>query len=40
MKKKLADLPGLVCEQHPDVPWPHGDCPGPGMLPQAETRSQ
>jgi hypothetical protein len=20
-----------ICEQHPDKPWPHGDCPGPGM---------
>jgi hypothetical protein len=22
----------LVCEEHPDLPWPHGDCAGPGML--------
>jgi putative RNA ligase len=20
-----------VCERHPDRPWPHDDCPGPGM---------
>jgi hypothetical protein len=20
-----------ICEQHPDKPWPHGDCPGTGM---------
>jgi hypothetical protein len=23
---------GWVCEQHPDLEWPHGDCEGPGML--------
>jgi hypothetical protein len=23
---------GWVCEQHPDLEWPHGDCAGPGML--------
>jgi hypothetical protein len=28
----LADREGLVCEEHPDLPWPHGDCAGPGML--------
>jgi hypothetical protein len=22
-----------VCEQHPDRPFPHDDCPGPGMPP-------
>jgi hypothetical protein len=22
---------GWICEQHPDQPWPHGDCPGPGV---------
>jgi hypothetical protein len=22
-----------VCERHPDKPWPHDDCPGPGMPP-------
>lgn len=22
---------GWVCEQHPDRPWPHDDCEGPGM---------
>lgn len=20
-----------ICEQHPDKPWPHDDCAGPGM---------
>jgi hypothetical protein len=20
-----------VCEQHPNMPWPHDDCAGPGM---------
>ena len=23
---------GWVCEQHPDQPFPHDDCPGPGMV--------
>lgn len=23
----------LVCEQHPDRDWPHGDCSGPGCPP-------
>lgn len=23
---------GLVCEQHPEREWPHGDCAGPGMI--------
>lgn len=22
---------GLVCEQHPHLPFEHDDCPGPGM---------
>ena len=21
-----------VCEEHPEKPWPHDDCPGPGEL--------
>lgn len=21
----------MVCEEHPQAHWPHGDCPGPGM---------
>ena len=21
---------GWICEQHPDQPWPHDDCAGPG----------
>jgi hypothetical protein len=28
----LGNREGLVCEEHPDLPWPHGDCAGPGML--------
>jgi hypothetical protein len=22
---------GWICEQHPDNPWPHDACGGPGM---------
>jgi hypothetical protein len=22
---------GLICEQHPELPWPHDDCAGPRM---------
>jgi len=22
---------GRICEQHPDQPWPHGECAGPGV---------
>ena len=22
---------GWMCERHQGVPWPHDDCPGPGM---------
>jgi hypothetical protein len=22
---------GWICEAHPELGWPHGDCPGPGM---------
>ena len=22
---------GWICEAHPDRPWPHDDCAGPGM---------
>jgi hypothetical protein len=22
---------GWVCDIHPGEPWPHGDCPGPGV---------
>jgi hypothetical protein len=25
---KCAD--GWICEEHPDRPWPHDDCAGPG----------
>lgn len=24
----------MVCEEHPDKPWPHDDCLGPGMPPR------
>jgi hypothetical protein len=27
----LKCVDGWICEQHVDQPWPHGDCPGPGM---------
>lgn len=23
---------GWRCEEHPDKPWPHDDCPGPGFI--------
>lgn len=26
------ERPYWVCEQHPDMDWPHDDCAGPGML--------
>lgn len=29
---------GLCCEIHPDLDWPHGDCPGPGMTKAAAVR--
>lgn len=35
---RLADR-SLVCEEHPDLPWPHGDCAGPGMLREDVTES-
>ena len=22
---------GWICEEHPDQPWPHDDCSGPGV---------
>lgn len=22
---------GWICEEHPDKPWPHDDCAGPGV---------
>ncbi len=22
---------GWICEEHPDRPWPHDDCAGPGI---------
>lgn len=29
-----GDLSHIVmrCEEHPDLEWPHDDCPGPGVL--------
>jgi hypothetical protein len=27
---------GWVCEAHPDHPWPHDECGGPGMPHMAE----
>jgi hypothetical protein len=24
-------LDGLICDQHPERSWPHGDCPGPAV---------
>lgn len=33
MIDEMAELAGgWVCEQHPDLEWPHDDCAGPGML--------
>jgi hypothetical protein len=30
---------GWICEEHPDNPWPHDDCAGPGMqCPNPECR--
>lgn len=30
--ESIVDAAGdLVCEQHPELEWPHGDCDGPGM---------
>lgn len=28
---KLIEADGWMCEQHPGVQWPHGDCAGPGV---------
>jgi len=27
-----------VCEEHPDKPFPHDDCGGPGMMDEAGRR--
>ena len=35
LDEKFLDASGgnpWVCEAHPDLPWPHDDCPGPGRL--------
>lgn len=28
---ELIRRDGWMCEQHPGVEWPHGDCAGPGV---------
>lgn len=28
-----------ICEQHPELDWPHGDCAGPGMPKSAQVRA-
>ena len=28
----------MICEKHPELPWPHADCPGPGMPKAARVR--
>lgn len=28
---KCGDVMGWFCESHPDKPWPHDECAGPGM---------
>jgi hypothetical protein len=30
--RMVEEAGGWVCEEHPDKPWPHDDCPGPGMI--------
>lgn len=30
---------GWVCEQHPDLPFEHDDCPGPGMIHEDAVRA-
>jgi hypothetical protein len=31
IEAEVEALGGWVCEEHPHLPWPHDDCPGPGM---------
>lgn len=31
IEQMAAERGGWVCEQHPDKPWRHDDCAGPGM---------
>ena len=30
----------MICEQHPEMSWPHGDCAGPGCPVSAKDRLQ
>lgn len=30
--KRIQRMGSWICEQHPERPWPHDGCPGPGML--------
>jgi hypothetical protein len=32
MNRDCICADGWICEQHPDMPWPHDDCAGPGEL--------
>ena len=34
------EVPEMTCETHPGTPWPHEDCPGPGMPWSALTASE
>lgn len=41
LAERLAETLGLsemVCEQHPELEWPHGDCAGPGCSRSAQVR--
>jgi hypothetical protein len=31
IEREVEARGGWVCEKHPHLPWPHGDCGGPGM---------
>jgi hypothetical protein len=31
IEAEVQALGGWVCEQHPELEFPHGDCAGPGM---------
>ncbi len=30
-KCRTCNGEGWICEEHPNLPWPHDDCSGPGM---------
>jgi len=36
---ELLERDGLMCEQHPGLEFPHGDCAGPGMTWKVEGRT-